>query len=256
MDGGDWTARAIEFVEWFGLDLSIQTLIKCAILSLLLIGLLLVIAVLYRGEMQNRDIVGVLREFADTTHSDELVFARKTLDIKTETAAANVSVYVTFQVRIGESTQYRRKRVFSGAMRLKMRAQAREPIGEGNFGVNPERHTRIAKKIAEFEKSEAARAERLATPFWEQVPIIKHLVRLPIKPHEVTHGETAIRLAFPINPIYLLTAHPDREVKASAWLTLLTSFFAVIMQIFFGGGKPIVDVPERPAQVRIVPPQT
>lgn len=247
----------IAFGEWFGMDLSPQTLLKCAILTALLVGLLLVIALLYRGEMQNRDIIGVLKEFVgDSRQSGDLVFARRTLDIKAETTSADVAIYVTFQVRVGESTHYRRRKVYSGAMRLRMRAYANQPIGEGDFGVHPERHTRIAKRMAECEKAELARAQRLATPFWEQVPIIKHLIKLPAQPYEVSHGETAIRLAFPINPVYLLTAHPDREVKASAWLTLLTSFFAVVMQIFFGGGPRPADVPERAPHVRTMPPQT
>jgi hypothetical protein len=76
-----------------------------------------------------------------------------------------------------------------------------------------------------------------------------------VKPFEVTSNETAIRLSFRIDPVYLLTAHPDREVKTSAWLTLLTSFFAVIMQIFFSGGPDrIPDAPERPVHIRPVPP--
>lgn len=257
----DWPqawASAVAFFEWFGMDLSPQTLLKCAILTALLIGLLLVIAILYRGEMQNRDIVAVLVEyrFGDKP-TEELSFAKRTLDIKTETTAADVAVFANFTVRVGEDVRYIRRRVYSGAMTLRMRPVAAAPLREGHFGMDPERHTRVAKKIAECMAIETERARRRATPFWEHVPIIKHFVRLPIKDHEVIKNETAVRLSFPINPIYLLTAHPDREVKTSAWLTLLTSFFAVVMQILFGGGGArTVDAPERPPHVRtIAPPQ-
>jgi hypothetical protein len=240
------------------MDLSPQTLLKCLVLLVLLVGLLLVIAVLYRGEMQNRDIVGELKEFAsDDKVSDQLAFARRTLDIKTESAAAHVAVYATFLVKVGERTSYVRRKVYSASMRLIMKSVAREPLSEGSFGFHPERHTRIAKKIAEVQRVEEDRARRAATPFWEQVPIVKHFVKLPIQPHEVTIGEKAVRLSFPINPLFLLTAHPDREVKTSAWLTLLTSFFAVVMQVLFGGpnAKAIPDARDPPAVVRSVTPR-
>lgn len=244
----------VAFVEWFGMDLSPQTLIKCAILTALVIGLLLVIALLYRGEMQNRDIVAVLVEYRygdGDKQSDELAFAKRTLDIKTETTAADVSIFANFQVRVGEEVQYVRRRVYGGSMRLRMRPVAAAPLREGHFGLDPERHTRIAKLIANKLAQETEKARRRATPFWEQVPLIKHFVNLPVKPYEVVPNETAIRLNFRIDPVYLLTAHPDREVKTSAWLTLLTSFFAVIMQILFGGpNAAISDPPQRPPIVR------
>ncbi len=244
------------FLEWFGLDLTPQTMIKCAILSALVLGLLLVIALLYRGEMQNRDILAVLVEYrSGEKQTEELVFAKRTLDIKTETTAADVAIYANFQVRVGEDVQYIRRRIYGGSMRLRMKAVAAAPLREGHFGIDPERHTRVAKLIAKQLATETERARRRATPFWEQVPIINHLVKLPVKPFEVISNETAIRLSFRIDPIYLLTAHPDREVKTSAWLTLLTSFFAVIMQIMFGGGPDrAAQTPDRPAQVRVVPP--
>jgi len=254
----DWDrvfASSVTFLEWFGMDLSMQTLIKCGILTVLLLGLLLVIAVLYRGEMQNRDIVAVLVEYrTGDKQSDELVFAKRTLDIKTETTGADVAVYANFQVRVGEDVRYIRRQVYGGSMRLRMRPTAAAPLREGHFGIDPERHTRIAKSIASKMAAETERARRRATPFWEQVPIINHFVRLPVQPYEVVPNETAIRLSFRIDPIYLLTAHPDREVKTSAWLTLLTSFFAVIMQILFGGSGALPDRPERPPVVRVTTP--
>ncbi len=256
MDIGQVTQPIVTFVEWFGLDLTPQTLIKCAILTALVLGLLLVIALLYRGEMQNRDIVAVLVEYRNgDKQSEELVFAKRTLDIKTETTAAEVAIYANFQVRVGEDVEYVRRRIYAGSMVLRMKATAAAPLREGHFGLDPERHTRVAKLIANQLAAETERARRQATPFWEQVPIVKHFVKLPITPFEVTSNETAIRLNFRVDPIYLLTAHPDREVKTSAWLTLLTSFFAVIMQIMFGGGSDRVQQPpDRPAQVRVVPP--
>lgn len=46
-----------------------------------------------------------------------------------------------------------------------------------------------------------------------------------------------MRMRFDIHPWYALTKHPDREVKTTAWLTVLTSVFAMLMQIMYNGLK-------------------
>lgn len=44
-----------------------------------------------------------------------------------------------------------------------------------------------------------------------------------------------MRMRFDIFPWYVLTKHPDREIKTTAWLTVLTSFFAMFMQVIYNG---------------------
>lgn len=44
-----------------------------------------------------------------------------------------------------------------------------------------------------------------------------------------------MRMRFEIHPWYVLTKHPDREVKTTAWLTVLTSLFAIFMQLIYNG---------------------
>jgi hypothetical protein len=44
-----------------------------------------------------------------------------------------------------------------------------------------------------------------------------------------------VRMRFNIDPWHALTKHPDREVKTTAWLTVLTSVFAVMMQLIYNG---------------------
>jgi hypothetical protein len=42
-----------------------------------------------------------------------------------------------------------------------------------------------------------------------------------------------VKFHFPIDPYFLLYKHPDTNVKTTAWLTVLTSVFALFMQLMF-----------------------
>jgi hypothetical protein len=62
-------------------------------------------------------------------------------------------------------------------------------------------------------------------------------------------GNYYIKFQFSNDPVFVLTKHPDRDVRMTAWLTVLTSLFAMAMDVFplmpdRGGGsaKPPVTV--------------
>jgi hypothetical protein len=38
---------------------------------------------------------------------------------------------------------------------------------------------------------------------------------------------------FPISPYFLLYKHPDTNIRSTAWLTVMTSIFALFMQIVY-----------------------
>lgn len=44
-----------------------------------------------------------------------------------------------------------------------------------------------------------------------------------------------LEMRFSILPWTVLTSHPDGQVKTTAWLTVLTSIFAMVMQYFYNG---------------------
>lgn len=56
-------------------------------------------------------------------------------------------------------------------------------------------------------------------------------------------GSYYVKLEFSHNPWFVLTRHPDRELKMTAWLTVLTSMFAVLMEIW----------PQEPARTNSAP---
>ncbi len=51
-------------------------------------------------------------------------------------------------------------------------------------------------------------------------------------------GSYYLKFEFSHEPLFVLTRHPDRDLKMTAWLTILTSMFALIMDWWPMGGAP------------------
>lgn len=68
-------------------------------------------------------------------------------------------------------------------------------------------------------------------------------------------GSYFVKLEFSHNPWFVLTRHPDRELKMTAWLTVLTSAFALIMDAWPKAPAVGAEVrpPAREAPVRVPP---
>lgn len=66
-------------------------------------------------------------------------------------------------------------------------------------------------------------------------------------------GSYFIKLEFSHGPLFVLTRHPDRELKMTAWLTVLTSAFALIMDAWPKAPPPDqqASTPAREAPTRI-----
>ena len=45
-------------------------------------------------------------------------------------------------------------------------------------------------------------------------------------------GNYYLKFQFSNDPGFVLTKHPDRDVRMTAWLTVLTSLFALAMELF------------------------
>ena len=51
-------------------------------------------------------------------------------------------------------------------------------------------------------------------------------------------GSYYLKFEFSHEPLFMLTRHPDRDLKMTAWLTILTSMFALIMDWWPNGAPP------------------
>lgn len=86
------------------------------------------------------------------------------------------------------------------------------------------------------------RLERIRRiPIWRFFRRDSAAKRRPAPDQEAT---IQFRMRFHTSPWFVLSSHPDREVKTTAWLTVLTSIFALAMQLMYGTW-PGVDRPER-----------
>lgn len=67
-------------------------------------------------------------------------------------------------------------------------------------------------------------------------------------------GSYYLKLEFSHDPWFVLTRHPDRELKMTAWLTVLTSMFALVMDAW-PKEAPHTPSPERAAHSDHSPPR-
>lgn len=65
-------------------------------------------------------------------------------------------------------------------------------------------------------------------------------------------GSYYLKFEFSHDPMFVLTRHPDRELKMTAWLTVLTSMFALVMDAW-PREAPRAPVVERPAHAERAP---
>lgn len=71
-------------------------------------------------------------------------------------------------------------------------------------------------------------------------------------------GSYYLKFEFSHEPLFVLTRHPDRDLKMTAWLTILTSMFALIMDWWPNGAPPfgIVATAEAAQSIERAPPRT
>lgn len=101
------------------------------------------------------------------------------------------------------------------------------------------------------DRAKEVRAARQANP------LVKWLRRGVAKNRPNVVGSYYIKLEFSHGPWFVLTKHPDRDLKMTAWLTVLTSVFALIMDAWpkapaaeHSVSPPAREAPTRPPRVR------
>lgn len=233
------------------LDLSPATLVKYALLIIGLGLLLWVLGDVYRGEIQNQDIeVDVIDSGPFGGQKGDLSFAKRTLDIRSASLPADVAVYHRFTILDGEREVRKRVRVFQHPFRLLMFGRASKYLPSGAFAMHREYELTLKNKAEKMVRDEVRRYRGNIFRRWH-----KGVAKDANAADAVARAYVA-RIHFPSNPVFLLFMHPDREVKATGWLTLLTSLFALFAQFLFQQPH-VVDANEvrpRPA-VHAAPPR-
>lgn len=80
----------------------------------------------------------------------------------------------------------------------------------------------------EFIRDRVAQVRKAKSGNWLQKVI--HRGAAKRRPGAV--GNYYLKFQFSNDPVFVLTRHPDRDVRMTAWLTLLTSAFALLMEVF------------------------
>lgn len=217
------------------LDLSPPTLAKYGILLIAILALLWVIGDVYRGELQNRNmpIEVTAHDRPGYGHSDVL-FTRRTFDTRSERLPAKVIVEHTFVISQGDRVFSRRVRVLRKSYKLHAQYRQTMALRDGQFAFSSDVEKEI-KNRAEYLVRASVRSFRRSPQNW-----LRRVLKAGWVEPEATGARYIARIHFPSNPFFLLFQHPDREVKATGWLTLLTSVFALLGQFLF-------SEPNRPA---------
>ena len=227
------------------LDLSPPALAKYTILLLAVAGLLWVIGDVYRGELQNRDMpIDVIANERAGYGDADVLFTKRTFDTRAERLPAKIIVEHRFLISHGDQHFSRRVRVFRRAFKLHAQPRQSTQLRDGQFAFAEPVEKEI-KNRAEYLMREAVRKYRGS---WKNF-FARHFSKQWVEP-EATGATYLARVHFPSNPLFLLFQHPDREVKATGWLTLLTSFFALLAQFLFTTPDRPVAPAESPRIIR------
>ena len=251
----DTSAFGARAVTWLSLDFSPPTLTKYGILIAAVWCLLWFLGRIYRGEIQNQSIEADLIENVRAGYytKQDVLFTKSTMDVKSSKVSATLNVSYLFGVRVGDRVIQKKIRVTSGHFRLRMQ-RASPTLGDNQFAfekglaanlksVSETRATKCAQRIDRSWTRSAGKMLGLSTP------------SVSVQPG---HYEFQVRFRNDIvfGPIFILFDHPDSEVKATGWLTLLTSLFAVLAQFLFQAPHSLPDDQHatRPAVERVRTP--
>lgn len=113
------------------------------------------------------------------------------------------------------------------------------------ISVSEEFAQSVATGKEQFVAEEIAKIDRAAAG--KGISGVLFRKRLERRPNVV--GSYYLKFEFSHDPMFVLTRHPDRDLKMTAWLTILTSMFALIMDWWPNGGAPFgIVAPAEAAQ--------
>lgn len=224
----DFSRDANVIWAWLQIDSSGATLTKLGIMLAVVLLLLLVLADVYRGEIQNQDFeIGITSHHNRFGYDDkDVVFTQQTFDIHSEKLPADINIFHTFTIIDGEKRIKKRLKVVRRTARLRM-VRTSHRVEHGQIALSPNSEQAIKNRAEVLQRSELRK--------YASSPVnrMARTLRKEETPVTVDVHSYLIRIHFSANPWFLLFLHPDRDVKATGWLTLLTSLFAVLAEFLF-----------------------
>lgn len=213
---------------WLQIDSSESTLVKFGILLVVVFLLLLVLSDVYRGEIQNQNVtIDITSHENRFGYGDkDVVFTQQTFDIQSEKLPADVNLLHSFTIVDGARRIDKRIVLDRRSARLRMVRTAHR-VDHGQIALVPDIVLALKNRAEYLQRQELKRHN---TNLWRRLRTLfaKTKGDATAEPHSYM-----VRIHFPLNPYFLLFIHPDKDVKATGWLTLLTSLFAVLTEFLF-----------------------
>lgn len=249
-------------LDWLGIHPSGQDFAKCLVLTVFVLIILMVLGDVYRGEIQNTyhriRLIGHPREEVGYKHALQL--PKYMLGTALDGVFSNALFHIRYRDARG---RIRTRYLYSYRVKFKVRqafADKTAPGQEKRHSYTEDEKTSLAREMPDIEEGKrpmseivsiarsradliAELAERRMTKQhdrWSKLERSRWRRWLAgIKQEELMEPEElglVVKFHFPINPYFLLYRHPDTNVRSTAWLTVLTSVFALFMQIVFSPG--------------------
>ncbi|MEQ1819392.1 MAG: hypothetical protein ABL871_12355 [Terricaulis sp.] len=265
-------SAVLGFLAWLGIHPSLRDLVKALILVVFVLIILMIVGDVYRGEIQNklhRIILAPSAKGASLPSDQRTALEARRRLRKEKDQVCHLPQYlvpltmndtfsnVLFYFRYRDATgRIRSKKIETYRVRFHVKKIANSSalaVGhEGDHQYTPE----------EEELFQDQDGVTIVTMAGSRVDYIELGKIAPIMEKEVTRYHTlqkggigqmiakmgnsevrepralglAVKFHFPIDPHFLLYKHPDTNVRTTAWLTVLTSVFALFMQLIYSGG--------------------
>ena len=236
-------------------------LVKALILLLFAFGVLMILGDIYRGEIQNtphRLLVVARPEHVKQVGIPQFARRKGARDgkimevpiglIQPTLDGVHSNVLVDFAY-LDYAGRRRLRRIDVFEVKFQVRKQAFRIGTNSRF---PEDHKQRFTADGALDEDDLApphivslAASRVDLIEEERKSLFEHLTEETERLHRWRNGITIsqirdptpegiiVKFHFPIDPYFLLYKHPDRDVKMTAWLTILTSVFSLMSELIF-----------------------
>lgn len=291
MDIGELWRQVGEFVGWLGINPTGQDAIKAGLLIVFALVTLMILGDIYRGEIQNTlhrvRLIG--NPANDAAHKTSFQLPKRMVAPALDGVFTNVIFYYRYRDHRG---RIRTRRLTHERAKLRVRqafpaATAVSRLGDHTY--SDDEKIGLAKELPDIEVANVPVSEIVAMAH-SKVDYINELwggrmakaddvwsklsrskVRrffAGVREEQLKEPEKiglVVKFHFPINPYFLLYKHPEANIRSTAWLTVLTSLFAIFMQLVYTqrpalsepGQTTLVRYEEKvalPPKVGVVPP--
>lgn len=249
------------FLDWLGVHPSLQDFVKAGMLIAFALAILMILGDIYRGEIQNtfHRVRLIPHPSLNGTTSQTMQVPNQVVNRTLHGVFSNLLVYYRYRDHLG---RMRTRKLYHYRVRFKSRpryTEATAPGTELEHQYSEDEASHFGKELPEVSeprKSEIvslhpARVDLLrehrdariarASNIWSKLSRSKfrRLLAGGVKEADLVEPEFVgyvVKFHFPIDPFFLLYRHPDQNVRSTAWLTVLTSVFAIFMQLVFSSG--------------------